>query len=98
VQRLIAGQWLVEVGEFEQARRLLRWQDAQWLEWPWMLGHALGGATLLARARIEEARADTARAREYYRQFLRRYDQPMPSQAHLVEEARSALARMRAPG
>jgi hypothetical protein len=93
VQRLFAAQWLKESGDLEQARRLLRWQDAPWFGW-WTLNYALGGPTFLARARIEETRADTAHAREYYRQFLRRYDQPMPSQAHRVEEARAALTRL----
>jgi hypothetical protein len=94
IQRYLAARWLSETGQVEQARRLLRWQDGQWWDWPWMLGHALGGPTLLARARIEQGLGDTARARRYYEHFLRRYDQPMPSQAHLVHEARSALARM----
>jgi hypothetical protein len=49
-------------------------------------------ATLL-RAHIEEARRRPRAAREYYEQFLRRYDRPMPSQAHLVEDARTALLR-----
>jgi hypothetical protein len=94
IQRFVAAQWLGETGEAEQARRLLRWQDAPWLDWPWTLGNALGGPTYLARARLEDARGDTVHAREYYRQFLQRYDQPVPSQAHLVEEARGALARL----
>ena len=59
-----------------------------------MLGHVLGGPTFLARARIEQARGDSADAREYYQQFLRRYDQVVPSLAHLVEEARSGVALM----
>jgi serine/threonine protein kinase len=33
-----------------------------------------------------------ALARHYYRHFLRLYDRPMPAQANLVKEARSALA------
>jgi tRNA A-37 threonylcarbamoyl transferase component Bud32 len=94
IQRFLAGQWLAETGEVERAARLLRWQDGDWYDWSWLYGDALGGPAFLVRARLEEGRADTARAREYYRQFLRRYDQPVPSQAHLVEEARSALARL----
>jgi hypothetical protein len=54
----------------------------------------LSGPTYLARARLEELHGDPGRAREYYLQFLRRYDQPMPAQEHLVEEARAALARL----
>jgi serine/threonine-protein kinase len=94
VQRFIAAQWLADAGEIEPASRLLRWQDGQWWDWAWMLTHALGGPTLLARARIEQARGETTRAREYYRKFLRRYDRPMRSQVHLVEEARAGLAQV----
>jgi len=46
------------------------------------------------RARIEESRGSDSLAQEYYRQFLRRYDRPMPSQAHLVSESKAALARL----
>jgi tetratricopeptide (TPR) repeat protein len=94
VQRLAAAQWLLEAGVLDEASRLLRWQDAPWngcLECD-----ALGGPTFLTRARIEVARGDSGRAREYYRQFLRRHDQPMAPQAHLVEEANAALARLAA--
>ena len=94
VQRLFAAQWLGESGDLEQARRLLRWQDAAWWGWSWTSGYALGGPTYLARARLEEARGDSAHAREFYRQFLRRYDQPMPSQAQWVQEATAALAQL----
>ena len=95
VQRLAAAQWLAESGDSERARRLLRWQDArQWVGWLNSLHDVLAAPTYLARARIEETLGDTARARHYYGHYLRRYDQPMPSQAHLVEEARVALARM----
>ena len=93
VQRLAAAQWLLETGDPEQASRLLRWQDTPWLGRPWTVGDALSGPTYLLRAHIEEARRRPRAAREYYEQFLRRYDRPMPSQAHLVEEARTALLR-----
>ena len=94
IQRFVAAEWLAEAGDTGQARRLLRWQDAPWLDWSWTLGYALGGPTFLARARIEEARGDTAQARECYRQFLRRFDRAMPTQEHLVKEAEQALARL----
>jgi hypothetical protein len=94
VQRYVAARWLSETDQVEEARRLLRWQDGQWWDWSWMLGHALGGPTLLDRARIEESLGDTVRARDYYRRFLRRYDQPVPSQVQLVTEARASLARL----
>ncbi len=98
IQRFVAAQWLGEAGEVEQARRLLRWQEAPWLGWPWTLGVALGGPTYLARARLEETLRDSARAREHYQQFLRRYDRPILPHAHLVEEAKGALSRLKAQG
>jgi TolB-like protein/tetratricopeptide (TPR) repeat protein len=97
VHRLAAAQWLWESGDVEQARRLLRWQDAEGTYTPcalWTLVYTLGAPTYLARARLEEAGGDHRRAREYYQQFVRRYDQPIPSQVHLVEEANAALARL----
>jgi tRNA A-37 threonylcarbamoyl transferase component Bud32 len=94
VQRFVAAQWLQEAGHLEHAARLLRWQEAAWGGWDVIFRDALGGPSYLVRARIEEARADSALARGHYQQFLRRYDQPMPSQAHLVTEAKAALARL----
>jgi len=94
VQRLFAAQWLGESGEVDRARLLLRWQDAAWGGWPWMLDEALGAPTFLLRARLEDRRGDTVHAREYYQRFLRRYDQPMPSQMRVVEAAQAALARL----
>jgi serine/threonine-protein kinase len=96
VQRFFAAQWLGEAGDVEQARRLLRWHDAPWPGWAWTSGDVLAGPTYLVRARLEEARGDSALAGDYYRQFLRRYDQPIPSQVHLVQEATAALARLTA--
>jgi TolB-like protein len=96
VQRLLAARWLQEAGEIEEAVRLLRWFDA-WLygpQTPRTVGHVLAGPTFLARARLEELRGERRRAAEYYRRFLQVYDQPMPSQAHLVKEAKEALARL----
>jgi tetratricopeptide (TPR) repeat protein len=93
VQRLAAARWLQEAGEIEEAVRLLRWQDARHPA-NLIVGPVLAGPTFLARARLEEVRGERRRAGEYYRQFLRLYDQPMPSQAHLVEEAKDALAKL----
>jgi tetratricopeptide (TPR) repeat protein len=94
IHRLAAAHWLQETGDEETAARLLRWQDANWIGWLWTLTYALAGPAYLTRARIEESRGGDSLAQEYYRQFLRRYDQPMPSQRHLVEEARAALVRL----
>jgi hypothetical protein len=97
VQRLVAAQWLQTGGEIEEAVRLLRWQDARhevFAGTPGTLGKTLWGPTFLARAQLEEARGEQRRATEYYQQFLRFYDQPMPSQVHLVNQAKEALARL----
>jgi serine/threonine-protein kinase len=94
VHRFLAGRWLAEAGDVVRAARLLRWQDAPWYDWSWVYRDALGGPAFLVRARLEERRGDTRRARQYYEQFLRRYDHPMDSQVHLVAEARSALSRL----
>ena len=98
VHRLAAAQWLAEVGDVEQARRLLRWQDIYTFGgWRWTLHEVVAAPTYLARGRLEEAAGDPERAREHYQQFLMRYRHPIPSQAHLVEEARQALARLQEP-
>jgi hypothetical protein len=97
VNRLAAARWLEEAGDIDEAVRLLRWQDAAssrldrqgYLQ---IVNTALDGPTSLARANLEQARGDRGQAQEYYRRFLQAYDSPMPSQAHMVEEARSALA------
>ena len=95
VQRLAAAQWLAEAGDVERARRLLRWQDAVTFD-GWLLAfqQGLAAPTFLLGARLEEQLGNSERASEYYRQFLRRYDQPMPSQVHLVDEARAAVLRL----
>jgi hypothetical protein len=98
VQRFAAAQWLAEAGEVEQARRLLRWQDAVLLSgWLFALQETLAAPTFLLRARLEEQVGDRARASDYYRRFLQKYDQPMPAQQHLVDEAKTALARLARP-
>jgi len=94
VQRFAAAQWLRESGDLDTAARLLRWQDAPWISWMWALNNALNGPTLLARAQIDEARGSPASSRLFYQQFLRLYQQPTPSQAHLVDGAKAALARL----
>jgi TolB-like protein len=97
VQRLAAGEWLREAGAVDTASRLLRWQDARgasWQGWWWTFNDVLSGPAYLARARLAETQGSPNLARQYYAQFLQRYDQPMPSQYHLVQEARAALDRL----
>ena len=94
VQRMAAAQWLLEAGAADEARRLMRWQDAPWPGCQECM--ALAGPSLLTRARIEMVRGDSASGRDYYRRALRILDRPMPSLAHLAAEARSALERPKA--
>jgi serine/threonine-protein kinase len=96
VNRLAAARWLEEAGDIDEAVRLLRWQDARGtldqLGTLRIVSTALDGPTFFARATLEQARGDRSQAQEYYRRFLQVYDSPMPSQAHMVDEARAALA------
>jgi tetratricopeptide (TPR) repeat protein len=98
VERFAAAQWLHEAGEMDRAARLLRWQDA-WVVgggFFWGFSEVLEGPTQLLRGRLEEARegGQPERARRFYQRFLQLYDSPLPAQAHLVDEARGALARL----
>jgi serine/threonine protein kinase/tetratricopeptide (TPR) repeat protein len=94
IQRFAATSWLRETGDLDPAARLSTWADSPSGGWMWTLGDALAGPAYLLRAQIEETQGDSAVAIRYYRLFLQRYDQPMPSHTHLVKEARAALARL----
>jgi serine/threonine-protein kinase len=94
VQRLITAEWLQEAGEGNKAIPLLRWQEAWQSGWWWASVGVLSAPNYLARARLEESHGEPRLARDYYRQFLRRYDRPTRWQSHLVEEATAALARL----
>jgi hypothetical protein len=58
----------------------------------------MASVTYLERARISEAKGQVNVARQYYREFLRRYDMPAPRHRHLVDEAKLALARLEKTG
>ncbi|MEP7325878.1 MAG: serine/threonine-protein kinase [Gemmatimonadota bacterium] len=94
LDRLAAARWLLEAGDRPQAARLLTWNEA----WGGVSGSVGGGVfasiAYLERARIEEARDNTALAREYYEEFLLRYDMPAPKARNLVDEAKAALRRL----
>jgi hypothetical protein len=62
--------------------------------WDVSFTHAVSPLAYLMRARIEEAHGDIRTSMDHYKQFLRRYDAPMPAQRHLVEEARAAVTRL----
>lgn len=92
VNRLAAAQWLLAAGDTAQASRLLNWVDMDQISgFTW---GALKGLVELERARIEDAQGQTDQALAHYRQFLVRYDAPMPSQRLLVAEARDAVKRL----
>ena len=96
VNRLAAARWLLVEGDTTQAARLLGWTDAIGVSRGYQLQAqpALASVTYLERARISENRGQTNMARQYYEEFLRRYDMPAPKHRHLVDEAKLALARL----
>jgi tetratricopeptide (TPR) repeat protein/TolB-like protein len=95
VQRLAGAEWLRQVGDRDNAIRLMGWHEAMQTGWGWVSPVALSGPGYLAWARLVESKGEFRRAEEYYRLFMRRYDQPMATQNHLVEEAKTALKRLR---
>jgi hypothetical protein len=98
VSRLAASEWLLASGDTATSARLLTWVEAD-IGRPSGVGtYLLEGLAELARARIEDAQGHPALARTHYRQFLTRYDMPVPAHRHLVEEANGALARLSGRG
>jgi tRNA A-37 threonylcarbamoyl transferase component Bud32/tetratricopeptide (TPR) repeat protein/TolB-like protein len=95
ISRLAAARWLRAEGELDRAARLLVWHEAGPL-WPEI--EPAAGPAYLERARIEDERGNISLALEYYDQFLKRYDDPVPPLRPLVEEAREASARLRGLG
>jgi TolB-like protein len=93
VNRLAAAQWLFAGGDTVQAARLLTWVDGDF-GFGSLAAIGLRGPAELERGRIQEALGDTAQALAHYRQFLLRYDAPMPSQRPLVTEGQEAVARL----
>jgi serine/threonine protein kinase/tetratricopeptide (TPR) repeat protein len=94
IQRLAAATWLLEAGDTTQAIRLLQWHEATVAGWAWSFTYAVTPLAYLMLARIEDAQGNARSAKDHYQQFLRRYDSPMPSQRHLVEEAKAALTQL----
>ena len=96
VNRLAAARWLVERGDAVAAERLLTWHQA--VLFPMQdtreANIILEPLAYLEQARVAEALGRRDLARVYYRRFLWRYDAPPPQHRALVEEARSALARL----
>ena len=96
VSRLAAARWLLSEGDTTRAVPLLSWFDAGWaLDGYRPARRVLLAFTQLERARVAEARGDTALARREYTAFLRRYDMPLAGHTHLVDQARRAVALLR---
>ena len=96
INRLAASRWLLAVGDTADAARLLTWHEAVLSPAPTVI-HAnamLAGLAYLERGRIMEALGDRDRALASYQQFLRRYDMPLRAERRLVDEARTAVARL----
>jgi tRNA A-37 threonylcarbamoyl transferase component Bud32/tetratricopeptide (TPR) repeat protein len=97
VNRLTAGRWLLEEGDTTGAAKLLMWHETFLPIGARAANRAnnvVAGLAYLERARIEEVLGRSELARDYYEQFLRRYDTPVEAHRHLVEEAGAALARL----
>ena len=96
VNRLAAARWLVERGDAVTAERLLTWHQAVLfpLQDTREANIVMEPLAYLERARVGEALGRRDLARVYYQRFLWRYDAPPPQHRPLVQEARSALARL----
>ena len=95
VDRLAAGRWLAASGDSQRALRLLTWVDGPYFLHPsTVYSLMLRPLVDLERGRIEEQSGRAASARNYYREFLRRYDRPTTGHRELVEEATTALVRL----
>ena len=93
--RLAAARWLAASGDAEQALRLLTWVDGPYLLHPsTVYSVMLTGLVDLERGRIDEQRGRAGSARNYYREFLRRYDRPVIGHRQLVEEAKAAMVQL----
>ena len=95
VDRLAAARWLAASGEADQALRLLTFVDGPYSIHPSTVYSLMVTALVdLERGRIEEKRGRPGSARNYYREFLRRYDRAVIGHRRLVEEAKAAMARL----
>ena len=93
--RLAAARWLAASGNADQALRLLTWVDGLFFLHPSTIYSVMLTALVdLERGRIEEQRGRRDVARNYYREFLRRYDRPVIGHQALVEEAKAAMIRL----
>ena len=98
INRLAEADAFLAAGDTARAQRLLVWHEAEFTNGDNLTPQLFAPLAYDRLARIEQAQGRIALAREHYRQFLRRYDQPVASLRPLVEQARSALATMETPG
>jgi serine/threonine-protein kinase len=95
VDRLAGARWLAASGDADQALRLLTLVDGPYLiHSSTVYSLMLAGLVDLERGRIEEQRGRAGSARNYYREFVRRYDRPVMGHRRLVEEAKTAMVRL----
>jgi hypothetical protein len=95
VDRMAAARWLAASGEADQALRLLTFVDGSYAIHPSTPYNLMVTPLVdLERGRIEEQRGHSGSARNYYREFLRRYDRPVIGHRALVEEAKTAVTRL----
>jgi hypothetical protein len=97
INRLAEADAFLAAGDTARAQRLLVWHEAE-LNGDNLWPQLFAPLAYYRLARIEQAQGRVALAREHYRQFLRRYDQPVPGLRPLVEQARGALATMEGTG
>ncbi|MEO6058166.1 MAG: hypothetical protein ABIQ49_15185, partial [Gemmatimonadales bacterium] len=96
IDRLAAGRWLAAEGDTVQALGLLHWTETLLAPNRSLIfaGHMLAGPALLQQARLAGGQGHTEEARRAYEGFLGWYQLPGARERGLVEEARSALARL----
>jgi hypothetical protein len=91
-----AGRLQLRHGDTVRATRLLVWPtNVENLPHAVRLHWMLAGLAHLQRGRVAEAQDQRERALHHYREFLRRYDMPVPAHRHLVTEAEVAVSRLK---
>ncbi len=96
--RLSAARWLRGAGDWPKARSVVTELQRPWFaarHWDDNeLVSVVSGLGYLELARIAEIGGSATVARDYYEQFLRRYDMPVEAHRPMVEEARAAYERL----
>ena len=96
VDRIAAARWLADARDLDQAARLLALGDGAYFIHPSVsYSTMVSGLIARERGRIEEQRGNPDAAREYYGEFLRRYDRPVPAHQRMVEDAKATVAALR---